>query len=194
CDAPFRAFREHGVWQTPTLVVRRNRAFLDDSTVVPGPGVDRAPEALRAEWSATRASRRERGREYFAAARDRHREERWLTGRLDAAGIPLLAGSDAGALYSVHGFSLHEELELLVAAGLSPAGALRAATVGPAAFLGARDSLGTIAEGSRADLLLLEADPLEDIRNTRRIRAVVLRGRYLGRPALDSLLAAGPAL
>ena len=72
------------------------------------------------------------------------------------AGVRILAGTDAGAMYSVHGFSLHDELEAMVAAGLSPLNALRAATINPARFLGRERDLGTIEKGKLADLVLLE--------------------------------------
>ncbi len=187
CEPAFAAFRERDVWQTPTLVVRRNRAFLDDSTTVYGPDVRHAPPMLRDLWAGIRASRLERGSEYFEAARARHREERWLAGELHRAGIGVLAGSDAGALFTPHGASLHDELALLVEAGLEPVEALAAATCDAARFLGVDDSLGTIAPGKKADLVLLDADPLQDIAHTRRIRAVVFDGRVLDRTALDRL-------
>lgn len=76
-----------------------------------------------------------------------------------------------------------------MAAGLTEAEALRAATLGPAQYLGATDSLGTVEAGKAADLVLLDANPLEDIANTQRIRAVVTRGRLFDRAALDALLA-----
>jgi adenine deaminase len=87
------------------------------------------------------------------------------------------------------GYALHDELEQLVASGLSPADALRSATIAPARFLPALRDSGVVAVGKRADLVLLEADPLADIGNTRRIDAVVLDGRLLRRADLDALLA-----
>ena len=119
--------------------------------------------------------------------RRRFADELWLTAALHRAGVRLLAGTDAGALYSYPGFSLHDELELLVEAGLSPAEALNAATGGAAEYLELADA-GAIAAGARADLVLLDGDPLESIGNTRRIQAVVLDGRLLDRGALDLLL------
>jgi len=192
CDEPFAVFREMDTWQTPTLAVRRNRAFLDDSTAVWKPYLRHAPSSLLTEWQAERAGRLERGEEYFADARERHADEVFVTGELHEAGIPILAGSDAGALFSLHGFALHDELELLVAAGLEPEDALRAATSEAARFLGLQGSLGTITAGKKADLVLLEGDPIADIRNTRRIHAVMLDGRLLSRAELDRLLEGGP--
>ena len=84
--------------------------------------------------------------------------------------------------------SLHDELRLLVAAGLTPLEALQAATLNPAKMLYTTDSLGTVAPGKLADLVLLDADPLADITNTTTIRAVVANGRYLDRVALDRLM------
>ena len=106
------------------------------------------------------------------------------------AGVPLLAGSDALSPGVFPGFGLHEELERLVKAGLTPAEALRAATLEPARYLEASDLQGTVQEGRVADLVLLGANPLEDIANTRRIETVVARGRLFDREALDALLAA----
>ena len=104
------------------------------------------------------------------------------------AQLPILAGTDSGDVYCVPGFSIHEELALLVDAGLTERDALRAATTAPVEYLGLTDSLGSIAEGKIADFVLLEANPLEDIRNTRRVRAVVRNGRLYDRVELDEIL------
>jgi imidazolonepropionase-like amidohydrolase len=110
------------------------------------------------------------------------------TGALNSAGVGLLAGSDAPRAFVYPGFSLHEELALLVRSGLTPIEALRTATYNPASYLGALDSLGTIAEGKIADLVLLDADPLKDIRNTTRISAVIANGRVFDASARAALL------
>lgn len=103
--------------------------------------------------------------------------------------VPLLVGTDLGVSLVYPGFSVHDELRLLVdEVKLSPLEALRAATINPARNMGVTDTVGGITQGQRADLLLLEADPLEDIRNTARIRAVVLNGRVLSRAEIDALL------
>ena len=109
---------------------------------------------------------------------------------MHAAGVRFLAGSDAAVVFMYPGFSLHGELESLVRnVGLSPADALRAATVNPAEFFGLEDELGAVRVGFRADLVLLDANPLEDIQNTRRIAGVVRDGSWFDRDALDALLA-----
>lgn len=105
------------------------------------------------------------------------------------AGVQLLVGTDLGVSLVYPGFSVHEELELLVReVRLSPLESLRAATINPARNLGRPDTMRGVATGERADLVLLDADPLEDIRNSGRIRGVVLYGRFLSRATLDGLL------
>jgi imidazolonepropionase-like amidohydrolase len=101
-----------------------------------------------------------------------------------------MAGSDVAVLNIFPGLSLHEELRLFVdSVGMSPMEALESATRRPAEWLGLADSVGTIAPGKVADLVLLDANPLQNIANTRRIAAVVIRGRLLDRNGLDALLA-----
>jgi imidazolonepropionase-like amidohydrolase len=105
------------------------------------------------------------------------------------AGVPFMAGTDTAAgVHVFPGFSLHEELALFVQAGLTPMQALQTATKNPAEFFGRLSDSGTVERGKVADLVLLDANPLTDIANTRRIRSVVLAGRYFDRPALDAML------
>jgi imidazolonepropionase-like amidohydrolase len=109
---------------------------------------------------------------------------------MHGAGIPFLAGTDTPpGVYVVPGFSLHEELQRFVAADFTPMEALQTATLNPAKFLGMDDRLGTIEKGKLADLVLLDANPLDDIRNTQNIAAVIVNGRYLSRADLDKMLA-----
>jgi imidazolonepropionase-like amidohydrolase len=111
---------------------------------------------------------------------------------MQQVGLPILAGTDAGApviMAMPPGFALHAELEMYTAEGLTPLNALQSATLNPAKMFHATDSLGTVAAGKLANLVLLDANPLTDITNTRKIRAVVANGRYFDRAALDSLLA-----
>ena len=119
--------------------------------------------------------------------------KRWEVSRkivaaLYFAGVPIFAGTDTPMPLVYPGFSLHDELELLVGCGMTPADALRAATIGPARFLGLNADSGSVEVGKCADLLLLAADPLRKIENLRRIHAVVLDGRLLRRADLSALL------
>ena len=117
-------------------------------------------------------------------------EERWLAGQLRRAGVPMLAGSDAGADFSYHGFGLHDELAQLVAAGFTPVAALQAATVSAATYFGRDGRTGAIVAGADADLVVVEGDPLTDITAASRINAVMTRGTWLTRVDLDRMLEA----
>ena len=124
-----------------------------------------------------------------SAAKKVFQKELEIVGAMRKAGVPILARTDTGNPFCFPGFSLHEELALLVIAGLTPVEALRSATLNPAKFFGLDKTLGTIEQGKIADLVLLNANPLEDIRNTQRINAVIANGRFFDRKALDKMLA-----
>lgn len=189
-DSLIARFRRNGTWQTPTLTVLRVRADPNDALLRTSPDLQYVPVPLRALWGLVR--RMAAGSltpPEATARREQFARQLALVQRLALGGVPLLAGSDLPNPYTIPGVSLHEELALMVQAGLSPASALAAATRNPAVFLGAQDSLGTIEPGKRADLVLLDANPLDDIRNTRTIRAVVIDGRLLDRGVLDRILA-----
>ncbi|MHC4750482.1 MAG: ankyrin repeat domain-containing protein [Planctomycetota bacterium] len=113
-----------------------------------------------------------------------------IVGAMGRAGVGLLAGTDTTpTAYCFPGFGLHDELALFVQAGLSPMQALQTATYNAAKCLGKLDSMGTVERGKVADLVLLDANPLQDIRNTQRIAAVVVRGKIFQRAALQKMLA-----
>lgn len=185
CRDVATALAAAGQVQVPTLVLPHSEAQGSAAALSTDPRwiYLRADERLR--WQRAQAG---------LTAEDHHLfRERWSMLRRIAPifhrqGVVLMAGTDTPMPGVYPGYSLHEELALLVAAGLSPREALRAATVQPARFLGIDADSGTIAAGRRADLILLDADPTRDIRNTRRIHAVVLDGRLLTREALDELL------
>lgn len=132
-----------------------------------------------------------RGPDTVFAERDREVANRLrMPADLQKGGALLLAGTDVDNTFPFlfFGFSLHDELALLVKGGLTPLAALQSATINPARFLKRETELGTVTERKLADLVVLEANPLENIENTKRIAAVVLNGRYLSRAALDTLL------
>ena len=137
--------------------------------------LSRVSDDAREDWTAMAA-------EVSANPVDAHTRfgewTRFLTGRMHERGVPIGAGTDTPILLAIPGYSLHSELEQLVASGLSPLEALRAATVTPAEFFGIENDIGTIDPGKLADLVLLDADPLSSISNTRRISGVVSKGRF----------------
>ena len=183
-------FVKNQTWQVPTLYWEQGEWLIEQTNSGPDPLAKYAPPAwkdrtwpmftrdIRKSWSTDPVADREAFvRAEFKMVREMHR-----------AGVPILAGTDTAAGVRVYpGFSLHSELELLAHAGLSPMETLQTATRNPALYLGLADS-GTIARGKRADLVLLDANPLDSISNTRKIRSVVLNGRYLSRADLDRLL------
>jgi imidazolonepropionase-like amidohydrolase len=136
----------------------------------------------------TRASWEQSGGGFQALSRLLYPKQLDLVGMMRRAGVEFLAGTDTGGPYLFPGFSLHDELALLVQAGLTPLEALQAATLNPARFLGREKELGTVEKGKLADLVLLDADPLQDITHTRKISAVVLNGRLFDRKTLDVML------
>jgi imidazolonepropionase-like amidohydrolase len=191
-DTVFAGYAARGVAVVPTLVTWPGRLLPVDSLFArmdPArtPAYGYVPRAMVEDWRREVAARASESRVDWPAV---HRHDLRNLGEMRAAGVVILAGTDAPSIGLVPGFSLHDELSLFVGTlGMSPAEALRTATLRPARFLGLADSLGTVEAGKVADLVLLDADPLADIGNTRRIRAVILDGRYLDRRALDRLLA-----
>jgi imidazolonepropionase-like amidohydrolase len=182
CEQLAAKLARMGQTQVPTLVLPWSEANALKSEMILDP-----------RWHFLRADEQARWVKILTAMRSDDAEvvrKRWEVSReivraFHAAKVPILAGTDTPMPLVYPGFSLHDELELLVECGFTPAEALRAATIGPAEFLGLRRSDGSIAVGKRADLLLLEADPLARVENLRRIRAVVLAGRLLLPPDLE---------
>lgn len=145
------------------------------------------PEQIKA-WSANKAKFLEipsAQRDTFIAMR------RKLIKALHDGGVPFLLGSDAPQIWNVPGFSIHRELALMVAAGLTPYEALRSGTVNVARFFGTSGRTGRIGIGRRADLVLLDANPLVDIRNTAKVAGVMLGGRWMAGEEIAGRLASG---
>jgi imidazolonepropionase-like amidohydrolase len=180
----FARFVRNQTWQCPTLVVARALGAFLSTDFNADPRMRYFSPWVRQLWEIYRTI----GERLCAGMGPLEHVYRELTGELWRAGVPILAGSDTPNPLVFPGSSLHEELEFLVEAGLTPLAALQAATIQPARFLGRLDSQGTVETGKVADLVLLDANPLDDIRNTQRIAAVVLAGAYLDRAALDGLL------
>lgn len=189
CRRLLQVLKDSGTWLVPTLVTLRGQAFANDPGLTDDPRIRFLPSELRESWSPdARPSLARRTEEDWRLAREMLSLDHELTGRAHRAGVGILAGSDTPNPWAFPGSGLHDELELLVEAGLAPLEALRAATLEPARFLEATDSMGTVEAGKVADLVLLDSNPLEDIGNVRRIHAVVLAGKLLSRADLDDLL------
>lgn len=184
-SALFARFVRNGTMVDPTLIAQEDVVRLIET------GKPQALARYIAAWARQEAEKnlagmRPQAQMVLADLKPRLRELRLVTGLLNRAGVKLLTGTDL-SFFAVPGFSLHDELALLVESGLSAVDALRAATVNAAALFPSEAS-GSIAPGKKADLVLLDASPLVDIRNTTHINTVVLRGKVLNRRSLDLLL------
>ncbi len=168
------ALVKNKVMVDPTLVVFRNMLLLPDLPgVAENPENSYVPASLRTFWPTYATSFKP---ETLEQRKKEFRSYQDLTGLLFRSGVKLLAGTDEPEPSVVPGFSLHEELELLVESGLTPSAALQTATINPARILKKDKEMGSIEQGKRADLVILNASPLADIRNSRRIYRVIRAG------------------
>ena len=190
--ALFAVFREKGTWQVPTLVWWRAQTQFADLKLGEQPELRFVPASARKDWNpedmlkqispATLAG--------FKTMLPRYLE---TVNVMRHAQVAILAGTDGPDPFVIPGFSLHEELKLLLEAGMTPLEVLQSATLRSAEILGRADS-GSIERKYVADLVLLEKNPLQDIANTSKIAGVVLRGRYFSRQDLDKMLSQVEAL
>ncbi len=190
CTEVFRTFAKNRTYITPTLGTRKMDGFAHDSAYRHDDRMKYIPLSAQRAWRAdadgmVAGDPSPEGRRSYL---DFYHRGRSLTTDAFRAGVPIMVGTDAGDSFVFPGSSMHDELDELAAAGLSPAEALRAATLNGAEYLGRAGDLGTIQAGRYADLVLLDADPLADVANVRRIRAVLTNGRVFERAALDSML------
>lgn len=184
CQTVMATLAKNHTWITPTLVAYQPYIHNFDSASTHPERSGYVPGIIQGGWltKLTPWARPDSLTVQSSYSYDR-------TAELQKAGVGLLAGTDAPRAFIYPGFSLHDELALLVQVGLTPLQSLRAATYNPALYLDATDSLGTVRQGMVADLVLLDADPLVDIRNTRRISAVIANGRLFDSTARADLLA-----
>jgi imidazolonepropionase-like amidohydrolase len=190
----FRTFVKNGTWQTPTLALLDGFARAKDEDFVHDPRRKYLPAAWSDNWDPKLSFYlKDLSAEQYAALNAKIRtllaRYQKLVGEMHRAGVEFLAGTDANGWNPVYpGFGLHRELTLLVESGLTPMEALQAATRNAAMYFGSLQTLGTIEAGKAADVVLLNADPLKEIRNTEKIDAVIMRGRYFSRAELDKML------
>ena len=189
CTALFAELRANETWQVPTLTVLRLWGKLDDSRFLSDSRLAYIDKRFRERWFERTNFQRERWNNgLYKLAQDLFKMDEHITGAMFHAGVPMMAGTDAMNPFCFPGFSLHDELAMLVESGVTPLAALQMATLNPAKFLGRTDKQGTIEQGKIADLVLLGADPLTDIRNTTQIQAVWLKGMYFDKAALSAML------
>jgi imidazolonepropionase-like amidohydrolase len=188
----FALLAKNHTWQCPTLVWERGGNLIDETDFAHDTRAKYVPASWKdGTWKRfTEEIVHDFNTDDLATRKRFVEKELEVVNTMHRAGIPFLAGTDTPpGVYVFPGFSLHEELQRFVAAGFTPMEALQTATLNPAKFLGMEDRSGTIEKGKVADLVLLNANPLDDIRNTQKIEAVIVNGRYLPRAELDRMLA-----
>jgi Amidohydrolase family len=184
-------FVANQTWFTPTLILGQNAALAGNPAQIADPRLRYLPSEVVASWNPQGEGHPvARTDEDRAMTRQLIETGGAITDTMQRTGVSLIAGTDTGLPYLFPGFSLHDELALLVEAGLTPLDALQAATRNTAQAVGLGDELGTVEVGKLADLVLLDADPLAAITNTTRIAAVVANGRLLAQPELRGFLQA----
>lgn len=191
CDSLVKMLAQNQTWQVPTLAWQRGGTFLDQRDLNHQPLDKYVPSYWRdVTWHRfTDEMMPDLLRDPLALRQEYFAHNLQMVGALHHAGVPFMAGTDTAAgVYIMPGFSLHDELANFVEAGFTPMEALQTATSNPARFLGMEARLGSVEPGKIADLVLLSANPLEDIRNTRKISIVVANGRVFDRAALDQIL------
>jgi len=189
-EALLRTFVTNSTWQVPTFPIMVHLGFVTPKTnLLRDMRMRYVPQNVKRIWFQGVQAQLENYSEADLALREEIvKRSLEIVGKMQANGVRIMAGTDIAAPNVFPGSSLHEDLAYLVEAGLTPTQALQAATKNSAEFLGKLRTQGTIEQGKFADLLLLGANPLDDIHNTQKIRALVLRGKLWDRTALDGLL------
>jgi len=185
----YSLFARNGTYHCPTLVIHRAWGSLAHPALFTDARLRYVPVKQRSSVNSYLDAVRSWPAERKAIVERLFQSRLRMVREMQRAGVELLAGTDTAYGYPVGGFALHDELSLFVQAGLTPMEALRTATYNPAKYLGLLDALGTVEKGKVAHLVLLEANPLDDISNTQRINAVIMNGRYLPKEELQRMLA-----
>ena len=179
-----------GAWNVPTesLFQHVTSAGFDADEMVDWPEMVYMPAATVSQWQQAKQELLDDANyDAVTAARAVQIRQR-IIHELHEAGAGILLGSDSPQIFNVPGFAIHRELEFLVDAGLTPFAALKTGTVNAAKFFGQENDFGSITPGKVADLILLDANPLQDISNSRRVHGVVVNGRWLSRSDINGLL------
>ncbi len=188
-QALFQTFAKNNTWQCPTMVVNKSMAFLDDETFTKDPRLKYMPDDIKSGWDSLKDFRlKTRKVEEWQFGKKMFQKQLDIIKPMYENGVKFIAGTDVLNPFCFPGFSLHDELGYFVQAGLSPLEALQTATINAAIFNNALDSMGTVEQGKIADLILLDANPLEDIQNTKRIRAVIFDGKLFDIADLQKML------
>jgi hypothetical protein len=174
--------------QVPTLTLWERMSYTGVEQRVRDPRLQQVPASIRATWPKPEEELKDAQAEGVDAMKAQADLAFRIVRMMQECGVEIMAGTDTGDPYTIPGVTLHRELELLVKAGLTPMQAIQSATSIPARHLGWDQSVGTVKKGMVADLVLLDANPLDDVRHVSRISGVAVRGRYLSKPQLAAIL------
>ena len=191
CDSLIKLLAQNQIWQVPTLAWQRGGTFLDQRDLKHQPLDKYVPAYWRdVTWRRfTDEMMPDLQRDPLPLRQEYFARNLQMVGAMHRAGVPFMAGTDAApGVYIMPGFSLHDELANFVEAGFTPMEALQTATSNPAKFLGLEGKMGSIEPEKTADLVLLSANPLDDIHNTQKITLVIANGQPFNRAALDQIL------
>lgn len=182
--------KENGTWLSPTLttmewILSQARSLNE---LRASPVLQYVHPLLQSKWLTANNYNRNTTPERVAYLEQLVNFHVRLVRACKAAGVPIVVGTDTGTSGVVAGFAVHDEIELLVAAGMTPEEAITSATRLPASWLGIDSQVGTVEVGKRADLILLDANPLSDVKNTRKISGVFVNGQWLHQPTIDVML------
>ena len=178
------------MWICPTLTVNRAMSYLNDSPFINDNRIAYLPGYVLEIWNQKMNPYTKSQVDHFAkSSRVRYLFELRLIGKMHKQGVKFLAGTDFPNPYVFPGFSLHDELSLMVKGGMPALDALRSATINPAIFMNKKADFGAVEAGTLASLVLLNKNPLENIENTKMIETVIVRGKVYNRKALDLMLA-----
>ena len=183
-----QAFVKNVTWQVPTLIRLRTQVYGDDPLYRADPNLIYLDKTTRALWE-------QLGKDFtstlpataVATLRQFYPLQQKVTKMMKQSGVKMLAGSDLGGIWVIPGFGLHQEFRELAASGLSPLEILQMTTLNGAEFMKREASMGTVDAGKNADLVLLDANPIDDAANLSKISAVVLKGKYFSKSALEKL-------
>lgn len=189
-DSLCQLLAKSSMWICPTLTVNRALGYFNDSTFTADNRLMYIPKYLVEFWKQSLSSYSKEQLDAFSNdMKKRYFFELNLIGKMNKKGVKFIAGTDFGNPYSLPGFSLHDELSLMVKGGMPVIDVLRSATINPAIFMNKKADFGSIEVGKLASLVLLNKNPLENIENTKTIETVIVRGKVYNRKALDLMLA-----
>lgn len=187
-DKVLEELKKTDTWICPTLAVNRGIGYITDTSLLNDERMRYVGAFMRSFWNPYNDARFKNLKPAdFENFRKDYVLRMAMIKKIYEAGIPLLAGTDFPNPHCYPGFSLHDEMALMVEAGLSPAAALKTATYNPAAYFGIEKTAGTVAVGKEADLVLLAANPLQSISATKQINLVLLNGRVFSKQALETM-------